>query len=239
MRVSLTRETSRCSWMMRLDQQPASANFNGSGLPIPVNGSFSTASTSSRVRSAAFRSVLTQYLKSSRNSSWNTACRSTGRAKSHLPTQLVHRLRLTFPASGALQCRQQALGVLWGAQQVSRLQQAGQLLGWNQSAILGAAAGHNDNVVIVGHLVKDGGPPLPQTRVCSFDGHSIFLLEKAYSNPVPTVQPVDAAPQSAIPRTTHCPTSLRIPLSSRSCPLADPPSQPLSTSLPGAIRRTP
>src|ERR1035438_2786204 len=96
---------------MRLDQQPASANFKGSGLPIPVNGSFITASTSSRIRSAAFRSVLTQYLKSSRNSDWNTACRSTGPAKSHLPPQLVHRLRLALSASGTLQSRQQALGI--------------------------------------------------------------------------------------------------------------------------------
>src|ERR1035438_9329951 len=84
---------------MRLDQQPASTNFNGSGLPMPVNGSFSTASTSSRVRSAAFRSVLTQYLKSSRNSGWNTAWRSTGRAKPHLPPQLVRRFRLAFSRS--------------------------------------------------------------------------------------------------------------------------------------------
>src|ERR1019366_7069652 len=122
---------------MRLDQQPASANFNGSGLPIPVNGSFITASTSSRVRSAAFRSVLIQYLKSSRNSGWNPACPTTGRAKSHLPPQLVNRLRLAFSASGALQCRQQALGILRGAQQVCCFQQAGQLFGWDESDSLG------------------------------------------------------------------------------------------------------
>src|SRR5664280_99002 len=140
---------------MRLDQQPASANFNGSGLPIPVNGSFITASTSSRVRSATFRSALTQYLKSSRNSGWNTAWRLTGRAKSHLPPQLVHRFRLAFSASGTLQSRQKALGILRGTQQVCCLQQAGQLFGWDQGDILGVAAAHNDNLVIVGDLVKD------------------------------------------------------------------------------------
>src|ERR1019366_10214414 len=163
---------------MRLDQQPARANLNGSGLPIPVNGSLSTASTSSRVRSAAFRSVLTQYLKSSRNSGWNTAWRSTGRAKSHLPPQLVQRFRLAFPASGAPQCRQQPLGILRGAQQMCCLQQAGQLLGWDQRDILGVAAAHNDNVVIVGNLVKHRSQPLPQTRVGGLHRHGIWPPSK-------------------------------------------------------------
>jgi Tfp pilus assembly protein PilP len=64
-------------------------------------------------------------------------------------------LRLALSASGTLQSRQKALGILRGTQQVCCLQQAGQFFGWDQGDILGVAAAHNDNVVIVGDLVKD------------------------------------------------------------------------------------
>src|SRR5208283_989150 len=180
MRPSLNRYTSRCSWVMRLDQQPASTNFNGSGLPMPVNGSFMTASTSSRIRSAAFRSAFTQYRKSSRNSGWNTPWRSAGRAKSHLPPQLVHRFRLAFPTSGPLQRRHQPLSILGRAQQVGRLHKAAQILGRDQRDVLGVPSADNDHVLIVGNLVKDGSQPFPQTRVCGLYRHRLWLLKNSY-----------------------------------------------------------
>src|ERR1039458_6004440 len=158
---------------MRLDQQPASTNFNGSGLPMPANGSLITASTSSRIRRATFRSVPTQYFRSSRNSGWKTASCSTDRAKSHLPPQLVHRFRLAFRAGGALQCSQQALGIPGGAQQVCRFQQASKLLSRDQGHVLGVPAADNDYIVIVGNLVQDGSQPFPQARVCRLYRHPI------------------------------------------------------------------
>ncbi len=65
--VGALRYTRRCSWVIRRDQQPASTYFSGSGFPIPVNGSRTTASTRSRTRKAIRLSFSTQSRKSSRN----------------------------------------------------------------------------------------------------------------------------------------------------------------------------
>ena len=63
--------------------------FNGSGLPIPSNGSRMTASTSSSIHSATLRSVFAQYSRSSRNFGWKTASRLACRVQSDLPPQLA------------------------------------------------------------------------------------------------------------------------------------------------------
>jgi hypothetical protein len=75
MRPSPTRYTIRSSRVSRRDQAPAAKYFNGSGFPIPVNGSRRVSSTIVRARKAIFRSVSTQYRKSSRNSGWKIASR--------------------------------------------------------------------------------------------------------------------------------------------------------------------
>src|SRR5450432_948215 len=119
---------------MRRDQQPANSNFRGSGLPIPLKGSCTTAATSSSTRNAAFRSVLTQYIRSPRNSARKTASRSArlikpNLLKSNFPPQLLERHPPSLASTGIAQGFHQALGVSGRAEQVCSLHQTRQFVG--------------------------------------------------------------------------------------------------------------
>src|SRR5271165_5065292 len=174
---------------MRLDQQPTNPNFSGSGLPMPSNGSSKMASTSSNTRSAAFRSVFTQYVRSSRNCDWKTASRSTRRIKAELPPQLLRRQPLSLALTRLMECSHQPLHVPRRTEQVRGLHQSGQFVGRNQGNILCASAPYNYNLLIVGNLVQDRSQPFSQTRVCCLHWHDELGLQQImYSIPVRIVQ---------------------------------------------------
>lgn len=66
MRLSLMRQTRRCSKLMRRDQILESTYLRGSGFPIPLNGWSQTTSTKSKILLILEGSVLAHQRRCSR-----------------------------------------------------------------------------------------------------------------------------------------------------------------------------
>src|SRR5438552_1915641 len=137
---------------------------------MPENASRHAASWSSRTRRAVRLSVSTQYRRSWRNSGWKIGSRSAARGKPHLPAQLLKRLVLAPASFGAPQSRQQTLGISRGTEQVGGFHEPGQLPGRNQRDILGILAANNDDFLVLGNRLQEGGESFPQMRVTGLDG---------------------------------------------------------------------
>src|SRR5574341_1389494 len=180
MRSSLTRYTRRCSCVSRRDHVFGARYFNGSGLPIPSNGSRIIALMRSNARRATLRSVGAQYRKSSRNSGWNTASRSflilLFFIQAEVPPQFFQRLWLHGSGLSAAERRQQTLGVLRRPQQMRGLQQTGQFRNRHQRDVVVAAAADDDYFSVLGHLFEERSQVFTSVTVSCLDRHVITSL---------------------------------------------------------------
>ncbi len=156
---------------MRLDQQPASRNRSGSGLPCPWNGSRNTASTRSRTRIAVFRSVLTQYRRSYRNSEWKMANRLPSLFTENLSPQIGDALGFHFAPARPMQGRQQSARVPWRTEQVSGLDQPRQFIRRNKSHVSRPSASNDDRLPLIHDLIQNAGQVRAQARICGFRRH--------------------------------------------------------------------
>ena len=179
MEPSPTRYTRRCSCVMRLDQQPARRYLSGSGLPGPWKGSRITASTRSNTLIAAFRSDLTQYRRSSRNSGWKTAARLASRRTEHLSPQLSYADRLCGPAPlRPAKGRQQTARVPWRPQQVRGLYEPRELAGRNEGDITRASAPDNNRFLLVYNLIQNTCQVLTEAGIRRFNRHEPLELRE-------------------------------------------------------------
>src|SRR5690606_24514430 len=133
------------------------------------------ASTSSKHRRASFRSVSTQYRRSSRNSGWKTASRFRGasafRIKAQLRPQILDSLRCLHTSTRSLERGEQALRVARGPQQVSTLEEALELVGCDEGDVFAATSTDQNDLAVVDRRIEE----FRQVGACGgvgrFDGH--------------------------------------------------------------------
>src|SRR5262249_29359631 len=125
--------------------------------------------------------------------------------KADLAAQLLQAEPDPLAPLGALERREQAAGVRWRAQEVGRLDQAGQLVGRDDRHVWPAAALNQDRLPIVDRAVEVVGEARPRLAVAGLDHGRLLRTGRWYGRCPATVQPARCPSRTSAAHT--CPVS--------------------------------
>jgi hypothetical protein len=146
---------------------------------MPLVGSRKIASIKEKARRAIFRSVLTQYLRSSTNSGRKTASRLS-RLKTDLAAQLFDRHGRGLFSQGSKKRCEQPLGVPRRSQKMGRFEQARQLGCRDHSHAFPAPPLDKNDLAVLGDLIQKPGQILASVCIGRLNSHGNLLSVQLY-----------------------------------------------------------